>query len=95
MAKITNKLQVTIPKAIAEQYRLRPGSEITFVAAGAGIRVTPVSQGAAAPTTEGRLRLFDQATERQRARQRGQRRGRAPHARGWKREELYHRGVPG
>jgi AbrB family looped-hinge helix DNA binding protein len=31
MAKVTSKLQVTIPKAIADRYRIRPGDEIEFV----------------------------------------------------------------
>ena len=30
MAKVTSKLQVTIPKAIAEQYGIKPGDEIEF-----------------------------------------------------------------
>lgn len=95
MAKITSKLQVTIPKAIAQQYRLRPGSEITFVPAGEGIRVVPGALGAPAASIELRLRLFDQATERQRARQRGRRARRTPRSRGWRREDLYRRGVSG
>ena len=94
MAKVTSKLQVTIPKAIAQQYHLRPGSEIAFVPAGEGIRVVPATQ-AAAPGVEARLQLFDRATERQRARPTRRRGGRAPKSRGWRREELYSRGVPG
>ena len=34
MAKVTSKLQVTVPKAIAEQYSIRPGDEIDWAPAG-------------------------------------------------------------
>ena len=30
MAKVTNKLQVTVPKAIADRFGIRPGDDITF-----------------------------------------------------------------
>lgn len=41
MAKVTSKLQVTIPKSIAEQYRIVPGDEIHFQPAGQVIRIVP------------------------------------------------------
>ena len=41
MAKVTSKLQVTVPKALAERYDLEPGDEITWEAAGDVIRVVP------------------------------------------------------
>ena len=41
MAKVTSKLQVTIPKRIAERYAIAPGDDIEFVAAGDGIRIVP------------------------------------------------------
>jgi AbrB family looped-hinge helix DNA binding protein len=88
MSKVTSKLQVTVPKAIAEQYRIRPGDEIEWVAAGDSIRV--VTGGAARPAFDLRTRLesFDQATARQRLR--GKRKSRSlPKGRGWTREELY------
>jgi AbrB family looped-hinge helix DNA binding protein len=95
LAKITRKLQVTVPKAIAEQYRIRPGDEVLFVAAGDAVRLVPARNPAATRTAAARLRLFDQATVRQRERER-----RAPLAvstddRGWTREELYDRGRSG
>ncbi|MGH7844250.1 MAG: AbrB/MazE/SpoVT family DNA-binding domain-containing protein, partial [Candidatus Binatia bacterium] len=34
MSKVTSKLQVTIPKDIAEAYGIQPGSEIHWVPAG-------------------------------------------------------------
>ena len=96
MAKITSKLQVTLPKKLAEQYQLRPGDEIRFEAAGDVIRVVPPAGGASATMLDvnERLELFDAATTRQhnsqaRANSRGQAR-----RRGWTREDLYQRGRP-
>ena len=92
MAKVTSKLQVTLPKAIATQYRIRPGDEILWVASGDAIRVIPSrSELKAKDSPASRLKLFDRATERQRLRYR-RRRSKAPAERGWTREELYDRG---
>ncbi len=91
MAKVTSKLQVTVPKALAERYAIRPGDEIAWEAAGDVIRVVP-GRRRAAPGIAARLRLFDKASERQRRRNRSfPRRPPAP-GRGWTREELYDRG---
>jgi AbrB family looped-hinge helix DNA binding protein len=68
MAKVTSKYQVTLPKAIAERYRIHPGDDIDWVAAGDVIRVVPSAKPAAPEDRESRLRLFDQATERHRRR---------------------------
>ena len=93
MSKVTSKLQVTVPKALAERYGIRPGDDIRFEEAGEVIRVVPATTGK--PTklldTETRLRLFDAATARQRTREAG-RSLRAASSRGWTREELYERG---
>lgn len=101
MAKVTSKLQVTLPKALAALYGIEPGSEIEWEAAGETIRVRPVGARSDADAIEERLRLFDQARERQRRRERARQR-RKPAAkraargdvrdRGWKREDLYKRG---
>ena len=92
MSKVTSKLQVTVPKALAERYGIRPGDDIRFEEAGEVIRVVPAAEE---PTkvlnTEARLRLFDAATARQRTREAG-RSLRAASSRGWTREELYERG---
>jgi AbrB family looped-hinge helix DNA binding protein len=88
MAKVTSKLQVTVPKVIADRFRIRPGDEIEWQAAGDTIRIQPVkSRGPL--TVEARLKLFDEATRRVR-RQRWK--GKASNDRGWTREELYGRG---
>ncbi|HEX9632146.1 MAG TPA: AbrB/MazE/SpoVT family DNA-binding domain-containing protein [Gemmatimonadales bacterium] len=96
MAKVTSKRQVTIPKAIADQYRIREGDDLEFVAAGDAIRVLPPGTGVAPRPVAARLALFDAATARQRARQRARpasrRKGKG---RGWTRAELYDRGHAG
>jgi len=108
MSKVTSKLQVTVPKAIANQYGIRPGDELEWVAAGDAIRVVPPGRNGTeekALGVEERLRLFDEATERQRQRQAHRTKRKAgvtkespwkPHEieRGWRREDLYTRGLP-
>ncbi|OFV88945.1 MAG: hypothetical protein A3J75_08525 [Acidobacteria bacterium RBG_16_68_9] len=90
MAKVTSKLQVTVPKALAERYDIEPGDEIEWEAAGDAIRVVPRRKKPAGDVPT-RLKLFDQATARQRERERSN--PLAPAAdRGWSREELYDRG---
>ena len=95
MSKVTSKLQVTVPKALAERYGIRPGDDIQFEEAGEVIRVVPptADQPAKERDTDARLRLFDAATKRQRAREAG-RTLRKASSRGWTREELYQRGHP-
>lgn len=104
MAKVTSKLQLTVPKAIADQYGIRPGDELEWMAAGDAIRVSPArSSRRSQPgrTVEERLKFFDQATERQRQREAHAeeipdivKRPWKPHEieRGWRREDLYDRG---
>lgn len=91
MAKVTSKLQVTVPKALANHYGIRPGDEIEWLAAGETIRVVPPGGKIRTIGPAERLRRFDLATARQRKRNKG------PHAasaqnRGWSREDLYRRG---
>jgi AbrB family looped-hinge helix DNA binding protein len=94
MAKVTSKLQVTVPKALADRYGIRPGDEIEWVASGATIRVVPPGRKMHGLTVEARLKLFDAATERQRRRQLRGGRMRTGADRGWRREDLYTRGRP-
>jgi AbrB family looped-hinge helix DNA binding protein len=94
MARVTSKLQVTIPKAIAERYGIKPGEEIDWLPAGDAIRVVPQADHARRPDRARRLDLFDRATERQRARENAGTQALRPAAdRGWRREDLYDRGV--
>ena len=92
MSKLTSKLQLTVPKAIADQYGIRSGDELQWIATGEAIRVVPAGKNSLshqARTVEERLELFDRATERQKRRQAKAGRAVSPAARGWKREELY------
>ncbi len=93
MSKVTSKLQVTIPKALASHYGIRPGDDIRFEASEEIIRVVP--SGVDAPAegldTKTRLRLFDAATDRQQKRK-VEKQPRRANERGWTREELYERG---
>jgi AbrB family looped-hinge helix DNA binding protein len=91
MAKVTSKLQVTVPKTVAEHYRIRPGDEIQWLVAGDTIRVVPPRRKAATLTTAERLRRFDLATARQQKRN-ASAPARTVRTRGWSREELYQRG---
>jgi len=102
MAKVTSKLQLTIPKAIADQYGIRPGDKLEWIPAGDAIRVVlSKPQRRKGRTLQARLAVFDQATERQRQREATSvpaeipaESGWKPHevARGWRREDLYTRG---
>jgi AbrB family looped-hinge helix DNA binding protein len=94
MAKVTSKYQVTLPKKIAEQYRIRPGDDIDRVPAGEVIRVIPPGKQAPSQDRESQLRLFDQATLRHRKRPSAPVAGR-PRDRGWTRDDLYRRGRSG
>ena len=93
MAKVTSKLQVTIPKAIAVRYGIAPGTELDMRPSGDRIEVRirlRASEDAAERAY--RLKLFDQATERQKARDRARKPSAVTVERGWTREELYERG---
>lgn len=102
---MTSKLQLTVPKRIADQYGIRPGDELEWVPAGESIRVELVRSKAKAGnelTTEEKLALFDantewldelQADELKAAKAKGTSLTRE--TRGWTREELYEdRGYP-
>jgi AbrB family looped-hinge helix DNA binding protein len=103
VAKVTSKLQVTIPKEVAAAYGITPGAEITFEPAGDVIRVRPVRKQrarSAARELRDRIAAFDELMKRQA--ERAARLGREhpemfipqPNARGWRREELYDRDLP-
>lgn len=93
MTRVTGKLQITLPKRLAETYGIRVGDEVELVAAGEAISILPARTIRKRLPVEERLRQFDQATRRQRERD-------SLHApstsedRGWSREELYGRGQP-
>jgi AbrB family looped-hinge helix DNA binding protein len=93
VAKVTSKLQLTLPKAIAERFGVRPGDEVDWVEADDAIRVVPRRLRRVALDTRGRLRLFDAASERIREvySPRSKRSPSKARERGWTRDELYER----
>ena len=104
MPKVTSKLQLTVPKKIADQYGIHPGDELEWIPAGESIRVELVGRKAKAGqqlTAEERVALFDAGTKRlnelqaeELKKNQGNRVTRE--TRGWTREELYNddRGLP-
>ena len=93
MPKVTSKLQVTLPKRIAEAHGITPGDEIEFQSAGDVIRIVPAGRKPRSQLSrDERLRLFDEAGERQRKRAAELPMPDQPPAeRDWTREELYSR----
>jgi AbrB family looped-hinge helix DNA binding protein len=94
MSRVTSKLQVTIPKAIADQYGIEPGSEIEFLPAGEAIRVVPPADDRPRRDLARRLELFDAATARERDRRTNEPARPESASRGWTREQLYDRDRP-
>jgi bifunctional DNA-binding transcriptional regulator/antitoxin component of YhaV-PrlF toxin-antitoxin module len=103
MPKVTSKLQLTVPKAIADQYGIRPGDELQWIPAGESIRVELARKAKARQelTVEERLELFDEGTKRLdelQAEELKKNQGRkvTRENRGWTREDLYNddRGLP-
>lgn len=104
MPKVTSKLQLTVPKKIADQYGIRPGDELEWIPAGDSIRVELVRRKAQTGdllTTEEKLALFDanmtRVDELQSEQLKNANRGTriTRENRGWTREELYEdRGFP-
>jgi len=100
MSKVTSKLQLTVPKAIADQYGIRPGDELQWTPAGESIRVSlSRTKAEQSLTLKERLELFDRGSKRLSKIQREQLKKAAGSKtrrqnRGWTREELYDRGFP-
>jgi len=88
MGKITSKYQVSIPKALADRLGVRPGDDVDWRIAGNELRVSPQHRRVEL-SIEKRLQMFDDATKRQAARNKGRRGGTS---RNWTREDLYDRG---
>jgi len=93
MSKVTSKLQVTIPKVVADHFGIRPGDELDWVEAGDSIRIElPGTSKLSAASVEQRLAWYDQATLRQQERESVDPSVVTNKDRGWTREELYDRG---
>jgi AbrB family looped-hinge helix DNA binding protein len=96
MSKVTSKLQLTVPKAIADQYGIRPGDELQWTPAGESIRISLARSGIKAEhalTLKEKLELFDQGSKRLSKIQREHLKAGGQN-RDWTREELYDRGFP-
>jgi len=104
MPKVTSKLQLTVPKKIADQYGIRPGDRLEWIPAGESIRVELARRASIADslTTEERIALFNANMKRAdqlltgEAHKSPATKDRITRAnRGWTREELYgDRGLP-
>lgn len=74
MSKVTSKLQVTLPKAIADRYGVAPGADLVFEPAGDSIRVlvarAPGLASAYGLSLEDKQALLDAASRRQAIRNR-------------------------
>ncbi len=74
MSKVTSKLQVTLPKAIADRYGVAPGADLVFEPAGESIRILVAREpGLAASyglSREDKQALLDATTRRQAVRNR-------------------------
>jgi bifunctional DNA-binding transcriptional regulator/antitoxin component of YhaV-PrlF toxin-antitoxin module len=79
MSKVTSKLQVTLPKAIADRYGVAPGADLVFEPAGDSIRVLVAREpGLAASyglSLEDKQALLDAVSRRQASRNRRYRLG--------------------
>ena len=96
MSKVTSKLQVTIPKAVANRFGIQPGDELEWVEAGDTIRIELAGRPSLSKASvEERLKWFDQATVRQQEREANRPKVMTNQDRGWAREELYERGSVG
>jgi AbrB family looped-hinge helix DNA binding protein len=94
MAKVTSKLQITLPKRIADEHGIVPGDEIRFESTGHSITIIPGKQRDQTKLSrEERLRLFDEATRRLESRA-AQLPASTPSKRDWQRDDLYRRGTP-
>lgn len=99
MPKVTSKLQLTVPKKIADAYGIRPGDALEWIPAGASIRVQLARSKAKSGTSlspQERVAIFDDGTRRRRQREATLLDGKPrpepepPKGdRGWTREELY------
>jgi len=93
MAKVNSKLQITLPKRLAEAHGIAPGDRIEFESSGDDIRiVTDAKKRSCELSREERLRLFDEATRRIQERAKHLPESVRPGQRDWQREDLYRRG---
>jgi AbrB family looped-hinge helix DNA binding protein len=95
MSRVTSKLQVTIPKVIADKYRIRPGDEVRWEVREPGPMMIPEASVRARLAPEERVARLRGLMEFVRASQEGHRWPRR-RKRDWTRQDLYEppRGLP-
>jgi bifunctional DNA-binding transcriptional regulator/antitoxin component of YhaV-PrlF toxin-antitoxin module len=91
VARVTGKFQITLPKALVDQYGIRIGDELELRPLARSIQIERPTVTDPARLRQLRLTHFDLATKRQRIRQESGRRT-PSRSRGWTRSELYVRG---
>jgi AbrB family looped-hinge helix DNA binding protein len=91
MTRVTGKFQITLPKKLVDTFGIRIGDEVELVASGEVIAIVPAGASKPRLSLEERLRLFDEATRRQSARE-PLSTATIAEDRGWTRDELYDRG---
>ena len=92
VSRVTSKLQVTLPKAIADAHDIRPGSEIQFESGIDCIRIV-VGKSRSELSLEEKLRLLKEARIRQQSRNKKFRHPTKPVRRDSRRDDLYERGT--
>ena len=90
MSKVTKKLQVSIPKVLADAVGIRPGDDLLWENADGVLRAYTEHNPMNRPDVVERLRRFDETSARQAVRDRS-RWLEAAMDRGWSREDLYTR----
>lgn len=65
MAKVTEKLRITLPKAIATQLGVGSGTELVVDVAGEVTRLRPIRAGERSRDRAALVQDFDSSTERQ------------------------------
>ena len=91
MARVTGKFQITLPKALVDQYGIRVGDELNLRPTGGSIQIDRRATPEASERRRERLAHFDQATVRQHTREHGRPVTKTA-SRGWPRHDLYVRG---
>jgi AbrB family looped-hinge helix DNA binding protein len=93
MTRVTGKFQITLPKRLVDAFGIRVGDEVELIASGEAIAIIPAGAAQLRLSPEERLRLFDDATRRQRERKALPTSG-TSEDRGWSRDDLYDRARP-
>ncbi len=95
MSKVTSKLQLTLPKAIAVQHGIKPGDSLEWASAAGEIRIVPKKAKRSALNPKQRVRIWSDVMRRvdQSAKRNSLKPARPGEKRGWTREDLYTRAI--